>query len=379
MVNTTLLWMLVVPLVMSAVSFVLLPKLDRDIDQMQAGAFSVLGLAIASLIMAAAFYSSKGMRTHDIEIWNGKITEKKREHDHYLESYSCNCSQSCSGSGKNRSCSEVCQTCYRDHYTVTWRAGSTLGEYIIDHLDRTSRHVYQTPDPAFYSKIQVGEACARLHPYTNYIKAVPDSLFRPAAKDLKVKFAAMIPAYPGAIYNFWHVDRVLPVGGMMLQDLPEWNAKLADVLKTLGPAKQANAIIVLVKTEDPNYLYALQDAWVGAKKNDIVLVIGTMDGIKPAWAGVLALTDSELFKVKLRDDIMALEALTADSVIGTLERDTQQLFKRKPMNDFAYLDAEIDPPAWINAVTLALVMATYIGFWMFCRANGAPRFMRRFS
>lgn len=380
MVNVTLWWLFAIPLILSTLSFFLLPKLSNgSVDKTNSAIFAVVGLFISMLIMAAAFYLGKGSKTHDEEIWNGRITQKQREHGSYVRSYSCNCVQTCSGSGQNRSCSQTCQTCYEDHYTVKWFAHSTIGTFDIDSEDSTSRRVYDLPDPPFYRQIQPGEACAKTHSYTNYIKAVPESLFRPASATIKAQFAGMVPAYPISIYNFWHVDRVLPVK-INVPNLREWNIKLSDSLRELGPAKQANAVIVLVNTPDPNYIYALQDSWLNGKKNDIIVVIGaTQFPNKADWVSVLALTDSEQFKIVLRDDLLALENLTPDAVIGTMAKDIGKMFKRKPMADFDYLDAEIDPPLWVNVTTATLVILAYIVFWMMVRSGNAPRFMRSYS
>lgn len=376
MVNITLLWLLVVPLVLSFASFWLLPKLDKSIDLKRAGIFSLIGLAISCFIMAMCFMIGKGSKTSDTELWNGQITSKERIHDSYVQSYQCNCVTTTDSRGNS---STTCQTCYEDHYTVTWKAHSNIGDFTIKHLDETSKRVYMTPDPRFYTRVREGEPCSVEHTYKNYIKAVPNTLFRPAGAALKAQFANMIPSYPNGLYDMWKVDRVLPVK-VKVPDIAEWNSKLSESLKTLGPSKQANAIIILVNTQDPNYAYALQDAWLNGKKNDIILIIGTSDiSGKADWVSVLAMTDNEMFKIRLRDDILDLDSLSADNVIGTLRKDTLELFKRKPMADFAYLDAEIDPPFWLNVTMVVLTILAYVGFWVFVYYKSHKQFSRRNS
>lgn len=354
MISITLWWLFLIPIVLSGISFFLIPKIS-SLNYIESACWSGGGLVVSAVIITAAFYIGVGTKTSDTEIMNGQIAEKIRKHGTYEQPYNCMCSTDSQGH-------ESCQTCYETHYTVNWYAKSTIGDFDIDSKDSTSRRVYQTPDPAFYSNVKIGEACARQHKYTNYIKAVPESLFRPAGDALKSKFAKSIPAYPGSIYNLWHIDRVLSAG-VKIDNVADWNNKLSDSLRDVGPAKQANVVIVLTNTNDPNYSYALQDAWLNGKKNDIVLIIGTTKFPNKAdWVHVLALTDNELFKIQLRDDIMNLPILTSDAVIGTLHSNISKSFVRKSMKDFKYLNAEIDPPTWINVSTGIFVLLAYIGF-----------------
>lgn len=383
--NISLLWLLLIPLVLSILSVLWLPKLSRgSMARSDAALFALLGFVLCACVMSLIFYLAKGSQTLDVETLNGYITNKERSHGSYEESYSCNCRRKkvCTGSGKNKSCSdtEECDTCYRTHYTVTWDAYSTLGNYRIDKLDRTSRLVYQSPDPEDYTRIRIGEPCSDTHMYTNYVQAVPESLFRPASETLKAQFKDMIPSYPQKIYDRWKINRVLPVR-VNVQNLQEWNDRLSENLKTLGKTKQVNAIIVLVNTSDSNYEYALRDAWISGKKNDVVLIIGATNFPSRAeWVRVLAWTDNALFKIKLQDNIMALDNLNAENVIGVLSSDISLHYKRKSMKDYAYLDNEIEAPLWLNLTMGLIVLLLYVGFWYGLYREAVPfkKFQRSF-
>jgi len=370
MVNSTLLWLLLLPLTLSVITVFILMKIKADTKQI--AMFTIGGFLISALIMTGAFFIGKGTKTFDTELWNGEITSKERIHDSYTRSYSCNCRQTCSGSGQNRSCTQTCDTCYEDHYTVTWKAHANVGHFTIDHEDSTSRSVYSTPDPREYMNVVKGDPCAVKNNYTNYIKAVPESLFHPVDGDVKARFTNMIPNYPLNVYNRWKVDRVLAVG-VKVPDLREWNYKLSESLKKLGPAKQANVVVVLVNTADPTYGFALQDAWLNGKKNDVIVAIGaTKFPGKPDFVHILTLTNNEMFKVKLQDHLMEMEELTADNVIGVIEADTLKYHQRKRMREFEYLDAEIDPPTWVNVTMCLLILASYVGFWVWLQFYNKP-------
>jgi hypothetical protein len=375
MINTTLIWLLLIPIILSAITIYLIPRLSKgQVPLLHTIVIAVAGIFVSSSILYASFYIGKSTQTADNQIINGEVTGKNREHGSYKRPYDCNCRSvtRCSGSGKNRSCSSdrVCDTCWEDRYTVKWTCHSNIGSWTIDSLDRTTRAVYASPDPARYTQINIGDPASKSIGYTNYIKAVPDSLFRPAAEDLKNRYSLSIPEYPINIYDFYRVDRVIPVG-LNIPNLKEWNDLLSNALKRLGPEKQANAVIVITKIADENYFYALQDAWVGGKKNDIVVVIGAPQfPQKPAWVRVMALTDNDLFRVKLRDSIKDIDELNAQGVVSALSDATMKHYKRKSMKDFEYLDAQIDPPMWFTFIIVALIILSYAGFWFFWYKEG---------
>lgn len=384
MINITLLWMFLIPAVLSVASFFILRKTTKyklASSSIEAIAFSGIAFFISAIILVISFYVSKGFKTQDTEIWNGEVTNKTRIHGTYVESYDCNCRTvtTTSGTGANRTTSsrQECDTCYRDHFTVKWDCHSNIGSVNIKSLDWTNKRVYDEPDPERYSIIKIGDPFALSKSYTNYIKAVPESLFRPASNDLKTRYANQIPAYPIEIYDFYKVNRILPIGINL--NVSEWNDKLSIALKKLGPVKQANAVIVITKNPDQNFIYALQDAWVGGKKNDVIVVIGAPDFPKKAtWVRILAFSDHDIFKVKLRDDILALEELNADNVINLISKNTMESFKRKSMKDFKYLENEIDPPDWVLITSSVVVLFVYLGFWFYFFNANSSGFKRRF-
>src|SRR5574343_29313 len=215
--NTTLLLFLLVPAIGSALLFMSLRGKEGAI----AGGASFL---VGALLCVIAFAASHGAATDDVEIWNGKITSKSRDHGTYEEPYSCNCRQVCTGSGQQRSCSQQCDTCYRTHYTVKWSCQSTIGPFDIDSRDSLSKSVYSTPEPARYTMIQPGDPAARTHTYTNYVQAVPNTLFTQYGDDKT--FEALTPKYPDEIYDIYRATHFLSPG-FSFTDNTQWNQDLA--------------------------------------------------------------------------------------------------------------------------------------------------------
>lgn len=360
MVNLTLIWLVLLPFILAVASYFVYRKIETDTVYRVQVLLAAIGVNL--VLMVSGFYISIGQQTSDTEILNGEVMAKERIHDTYTRSYDCNCRTESSGSGSNTTSRQVCDTCYEEHYTVEWRCDTTLGGIRIDKLDETSSSVYDEPDPNRYTVIKEGDPVAKEHSYTNYIKAVPQTLFKPSSSKLKDEFLNQIPGYPDSVYDFYKIDRVLSVG-VPIQNVPEWNEKLSILLKKLGPLKQANVVLVLVKTENPDYFYALQDSWINGKKNDIVVVLGGVTDLAkpPKWARVMAYAEHDLFRVKMRDALLEMPDTQVDSVLKVVEQNTMKYFERKQMADFAYLENEIDPPLWVIVTLVVLCFCSFIG------------------
>jgi len=366
MINVAMLWFFLLPIALGAGVWFM--TRDRQGSWVFALGYSVAGI----LVITGAFYGARGAATADTEIWNGMITAKSRDHGTYEESYKCRCHNvtKSSGSGKDRRTwtEEECDTCYRTHYTVKWDCQSTVGSFRIDSADSTSRSVYNLPNPPRWISIQVGDPAAASHHYTNYIQAVPDSLFSPSSPALKAKFAGLLAPYPIEVFDFYRINRFV-TPGFSVPDAPQWNLDISNMLRTLGPQKQVNAIVVIAKTEDPNYEYALRDAWDGANKNDVVLLIGSKMWPKIDFVRVISWTKNETFKVELRDSILELENIERTKVMSILQAQITKNFERRHMREFKYLEGQIDPPDWLLITVFFLILAGAGGTWFAIRRN----------
>ena len=243
-------------------------------------------------------------------------------------------------------------------YDVDWEVHTTNGEEVdIDRVDRQGVVM-----PLRYASVVIGEPTSLTHSYKNYIKASPGTLFR--HQGLKEKYAATIPKYPQNVFDYYRLNRLVTVG-VTVPDNRDWNLALSDINADLGRAKQANMIVVLTRGLPDDYYYALEESWIGGKKNDVVLVVNVDEAMKPTWAVVMCWTTNELFKVKLRDDVMALPVLTRDATIQVLKSDVNRYFERKPMKDFEYLSAAITPTTteWIITMIIGLLVAAGLIFF----------------
>jgi hypothetical protein len=368
MVNITLLWLLLVPILLPIGVYLVGRKYNSA-----NWVYIPIAILIGVMITTGLFYTGRGMKTDDTDILNGQVVSKSRDEVSCRHSYQCNCRTSCSGSGSSRSCSTVCDTCYEHNHDVDWNVESTVGDFRIDTIDRQGLR-----QPPRWSIVANGDPVARAHTYTNYVKGVPESIFHNDAttlQTLQAKFNGLIPAYPLGIYDYQYLDRVLAMS-VPVADLKQWNTDLAMALRPIGPTKQANVVIIIVKTDDPNYMEALKHAWLQGKKNDVVVVLGTTEYPKISWVGVMSWTDTELFKVELRDAIFDIGTIDRTKIIPAISTQIMKNFNRKHFRDFAYLSSEIDPPDWIIWLAMVLVIVVN-GVALFVMWKGRTQSYRR--
>lgn len=329
---------------------------SKRITLMEFGVQMVAQMIVAACAMGCIYY----VNTSDSEVINGQVTNKKRERVSCRHGYPCHCHQVCSGSGKSRSCYTHCDTCYEHFFDYDWDLQTNLDWTItIDTVDRQGLR-----EPPRWTLVQKGDPVARSHGYTNYIKASPDSLFR--YQGLIEKYKEKLPTYPLNVYDYYRLDRVILVNGAALPDLKDWNQNLSEVNGRLGPSKQTNIIMVVVKDLPDDWFYALSQTWLGGKKNDVVVVLGTSDNQKFTWVNVMSWTDRQIMKIKLRDSLLDVGALDRAKIFPLVEATVSELFVRKNMKDFKYLAGSVTPSPTEFTIAAIISILCSIGLsWYF--------------
>ena len=161
--------------------------------------------------------------------------------------------------------------------------------------------------------------------------------------------------------------------GTSFADAAGLNRRLSELNARLGAGKQVNITVVAVSEPDQRYLEGLRESWLGGKKNDVIVVIGlpadakAADGAPILWAGALSWTKVEELKIGLRDDLMALGKFDGAAILDIVDRDVAAKFVRRPMADFEYLRATIEPTRLVQwllfALGLIIALALQIWFW----------------
>lgn len=338
--------LLIIPLIV----ILLFYFISKEISWKELTVQIIVALIVAGASAAICYYSN----VTDTEVWNGVVNSKKREEVPCSHSYQCNCHESCTGTGKDRSCSQVCSTCYEHSYDVDWNVYTSNNEVIeIDRVDRQG-----TTQPTRWSQVKIGDPTSVKHNYENYIKASPDSLFRKSGQ--KEVYEKFLLEYPD-VYDYYHMDRLLVESGPVI-DRVTWNNTLSNINARIGASKQVNAMVVIT-TKPREYYYALEEHWIGGKKNDAVLVIGVNDNLQPVWVEVMAWVLDNRFKIVLKEEIMKLASIEATTVLPVYEKSIVSFYQRKPMHDFEYLKASIVPSTtqWVVSILIGLVFAVGLG------------------
>ena len=317
----------------------------------------VIQNVIQVIVLACFICFISWQNTHDVEVWNGRVASKSHYHVSCEHSYSCHCHEVCSGSGNNRSCYEHCDTCYEHWYDVDWAVKTTNDEsLLISRIDRQGVN-----EPPRWASVQVGEPTAVSHSFVNYVKGAPDSLFR--QQGLVEQYKDKIPAYPGQVYDYYHVNRFVNMAN--LPDAALWNKDLEEINATLGRAKQVNVIVVAVMNMPEDYFYAVEQAWVGGKKNDFTVMINIDSSGKITWTHVMAWTDNKMAEVVVADGVTKIGGLLGqrEQILKEISAGIGQYFVRKHMKDFEYLSHKTKPTLgeWIAAMILGLTLSVGIG------------------
>lgn len=321
-------------------------------------------LAIPAALFGIGLAIASWQATADNEVWNGRIAGKARQEVSCRHSYECNCVNICSGSGKNESCTRVCQTCYEHSYDVDWNYSATTGETgSIDTIDRQGLKM-----PPRWGTIYPGEPFSSAHSYTNYILANPDSVLLGGRGDVE-HFKDLLPPENVAVYDYYRHEPVVNMGVPNI-DTTSWTWLLKEINGDLGPAKQVNVVLVFVKTDDPRYTLALKDKWIGGKKNDAIVVIGSLDGHKIAFADIVTWSPNSLYSITLKDDLTKIGTLDKrDDIVQAIRTETGSRFTRMHMKDYQYLMRSFQPSGTAIIILLVLGLLTEGGLAYFFIVN----------
>lgn len=303
-------------------------------------------VALGGLIIGVVLFASYRSQLSDVEVLNGQVTGKQYEDVQCAHSYSCNCTT-------NKDGSTTCSTCYYHAFDRDWQVDSSAGSFVIERVDWQG-----LDEPKRWSQVKIGEPASRPHTYLNYVLGAKNSLF--SDNELKPSTTYTSPGYP-SVYDYYRIDRVINAGvaGLDPKTLATWNAELNDTLRTMGPSNQVNLNIVVTNAAR-DYGPFLERAWLGGKKNDVTVVIGSKSWPTVDWVYVFTFAKSsgnELLAVELRQALLQPLALADTNVATqTITKAVQLRFKRKPMQNFEYLADEVVPGvvAILLSITLSL-------------------------
>jgi hypothetical protein len=307
---------------------------------------ALLSLAVnfaISLVFLGIITASQYIKMADSQILSGVVSSKKRQEVSCEHSYSCRCRQSCSGSGKNRSCSQVCDTCYDHSYDVDWNVYTSLSNFTISREDRRG-----LTEPSRWSSVVVGEYVAERFSYQNPLLADEKTLFVELPETMKDK---QFPAYP-SVYDYWKINRVIGIPAPLGAEISVY---LNETLKQIGARKQLNIVVVGMYNTTPDHFNGLMASWRGGKKNDVILVYGLSPDNTIQWfksnSYAMGMGNKELH-YRLAANATT-KPLTMDHIkeqVSLIEKH----FVRLSTEELKFKALAIDTPLW------AIVLLTFI-------------------
>lgn len=297
-----------------------------------------LMLAISSLVTWGGYELAKLSAMMDTEHWSGRITAKR-----HGSVSCCHCHQECDtcystdANGNSTSydcnCHTVCSHSIDWYWLLDVSTGDTLGHSCV----------HQDDAPGWYQKAYKGEPATVARTYTNYLKADPDNLMTPQAE----KYVDQVPEFPqlhGASAAPYHVKRVLSTGGVKVPK--GWQKQLDEMNADLGHKYQIDLLFMVTKIKDPDFAKAVEAKWLYGPKNAVTIILGVPDGETIEWARVVTLSEVNVFKIEMRDELPG-KKLSDPSILPFVEQEVKEQYTRTPMAEYEYLASDVQPETWM--------------------------------
>lgn len=315
-------------------------------------------ISVISVVITGGYLLSRLTSTSDEELWNGRVSDKKKVYVSCSHSYPCN-PYPCGDSKHPMTC---WHTCYEHSNDWDWNLYTSNGEEMsIDRIDSQG-----CQEPPRFTKANVGDPTARVHEYTNYIKGNPWSILR--REGLQETYKNFLPSYPVKIYDYHYVDRFIVQNTVVpATEIAAWNNDLMNLNADLGKKKKVNVVFVITGLKDSKYLQALEESWLGGKQNDLVIIVSSSEYPKINWVRVMSWSHSEELKINIRDQIQDLDCLRKRTeIISAIKSLIDEKFVKTKMSEFKYLMAGVRPPTWALIVLWIIGVFGSIGLiWFF--------------
>ena len=280
------------------------------------------------------------------EEWDEKVT--------YTE-------EQCSGSGDKRTCRTVTKTRI-DHHPEYWeladKLGGTMNVEESDYLKARAKYGAKFEDLYHSDQVSYGDGDSYVvtvtdivphvqsHEEVNYVKAVKYNIIKAETFPKKIemyKKDGQLLEYPsimlGDIGNY-NIERVLTAKNVLINDY-NMSKSLENYASVMGPVKQVNPLIYIVKNQSPEFVEILKAYWVNGAKNDAILILNINNDNNITWSDTIAWTKSPAFKVQNQSIYKGLN-INDPKVIQLYISQIQLNFKRTSMKEFEYLKHNID-------------------------------------
>lgn len=267
-------------------SFLFWKLYGRPLDVVK---FLFVSLAISGfgvMIYTVSLHVLMNAKTGDVEIWNGRVTDKQQETRNCQRGWRDNRDSFCteyvtrevldyceivtdSNGNSSQRCHYKTQYRYLFERESKWFVDTTLGRYEISRVNRDGSKM-----PHRYNIVDIGEHVSKENRYTNYLLIENNAFYWLGEPDLYEH-----PAYP-RVTDYYRSNTLINVSNV---ETPEnWNEQLNRFRTFIAPELQLNVVVVLTSEPRP-YWESLMAAWQGGKKNDVIMVFGLNDSGEIDW------------------------------------------------------------------------------------------------
>jgi len=333
----------------------------------------LLGTIIGILVTVTTWYIIKNGRTHDIEMWSGTVSsaiyipEWVSHHERAVYRTVIN------SKGNSSRVFSHYETYYVTH-SPEYSVNTTLGtfniskdkfSYLVEKFGGKKsvsghRPSYHSGDRNDYHTVNNNnweEPCTDLRSFENKIKAAQSTFsFPEVPKDVPV-------------FKWPELDGVKRSERLLGRARQQINILEFDRMNSrLGPFKKVNVIIIGFPESSSTDIATLQEAaWIGGKKNDLVLCYGGKESSK--WSYVFGWTDEMLVKRNL--ETILLQNPINDSILPLIETEIRKNYKLKDWSQFDYISVPM--PWWSYLLTILLLSISQGIFYYFAHNNDVSK------
>lgn len=355
----------------------------KEVNWIEWIAGSLIGFAMAGIFHWIAMDS----QTADIETWSGQLVDGRhipKWHEYYEEAVY---RTETTGSGKNQRTYTVF-----DHWESHTRWHDD--EYgLMSNIDTT----YEVDHDAFYKVAKTwggvrqvsGRRTTGAHASrmidgdpNDYVTHNKTGFIWPVTK--LVKFENRIKATP-TTFSYAKVPEKIPVfhyppnKNSFVSDRLVGSAVLVDTFKfdqmnaRLGPTKRVNVIVVGFADRDNTAAQWQEAAWIGGKKNDVVICFGGLNK-SPTWVRAFGWTDKKICLRQLES--IVLEKGFSEATLPLIEAEINADYILKDWKKFDYI--KVPAPLWSIWTYIGVAGICQSLFWWWARTNEYSKNGNRF-
>ncbi len=322
-------------------------------------AMETVGIILISAVIASVAYKAQVFNTsQDTETINGSVTSKKIEKQDckypgwydYSDDFCTNENTRsvvdhyrtvCDADGKNCRSEAVYKTQYS--YDYPWEQKffvySNIDDYVIEREDSQGAKT-----PKRFDIVNVGDPVSKTHSYNNRLLLAGKNILNPQNTAYDEAALAALPTYPGVIFDYYRLNRMISIG-LPIDNTEGWNRRISDANSIIGPAKQANLIVIA--TDSTKYTRDLRNGiykkWNGGKKNDVIVILGIKNNVVDFVDGITFLNNKGN-EYMISEFGNLLEKPFAISLIDDIQSIVMRKFDRTAMESVKYLEDDYQPP-----------------------------------